>query len=129
MGKDLTENLEYCIQKCHSNNIKLYVVLPRVLRLYTERMFSEAIQNIIKSDIDGLLVRSYGQFKEFKNCKKEIAVDCSANVFNSADMEFWHAEGTKSICLSPELNLQEIKSFADSNTEIIVYGHMPAYDN
>ncbi len=125
LGKDLTENLEYCIQKCHSNNIKLYAVLPRVLRLYTEKMLSEAIQNIIKSDADGLLVRSYGQFKEFKNCGKEIAVDYSTNIFNSADLDFWRNERAEGICLSPELNLQEIKSFADDNTEIIVYGHLP----
>jgi len=125
IGKDLFENLDYCIEKCHGRGIKLYAVLPRIFRQYIRDMYNEDINKIISSDIDGFLVRSYGQLNEFKKYNKEIAIDYSANAYNGADIDFWKGEGADKICLSPELNVQEINSFADSSCEMIVYGHLP----
>ena len=125
LGKDLYENLDYCIEKCHSAGIKLYAVLPRVFREYSRKIFEKPLKAVLGSSIDGLLVRSYGQFVEFKDCGKEIAVDYSTNVFNGADLAFWKEAGAKKVCLSPELNIQEINAFADNTTEMLVYGHLP----
>ena len=125
LGKDLGENLSYCVEKCHDKGIKLYAVMPRVYRQYSRKIFGDILESVLKSDANGLLVRSYGQFMEMKDCGKEIAVDYSTNVFNSADLRFWESHGAQSICLSPELNVQEINSFADSKTELLAYGHLP----
>ncbi len=125
LGKDLYENLDYCIEKCHSAGIKLYAVLPRVFREYSRKIFEKPLKAVLESSTDGLLVRSYGQFVEFKDCGKEIAVDYSTNVFNGADLDFWKEAGAKKVCLSPELNIQEINAFADNTTEMLVYGHLP----
>ena len=48
------------------------------------------------------------------------------NTFNSASMAEWKRLGFASVCLSPELNLSEIRSISkELPTECYIYGHLP----
>ena len=121
----LGENTSYCLSRCHENGIKLYVGIPRIYREYTRKIYNDDLEKVVKNGIDGFLVRSYGQFVKFKKFGKEIAVDYSTNIYNMADADFWREQKAESLCLSPELNIKEINSFADKNTELLIYGHIP----
>ncbi|MGL4790250.1 MAG: U32 family peptidase, partial [Anaerotignaceae bacterium] len=125
LSKEFMDCYEECIQECYEQGIKLYVAVPRVYRDYTDKIYGKALETLKNADIDGFLVRSIGQFKEFKETNKPVVVDFGFNVFNSEDVNFWSEEGAKGICLSPELNLAEINLCADENCEMIGYGHLP----
>lgn len=125
INNDFEDNFEEIRLKTRRNGIKLYAVMPRVYRKYTEEIFGDFIEKLKTSSIDGFLVRSSGQMDMLKNCGKDLAVDYSTNVFNAEGVEAWKQKGAKSICLSPELNLSEIKNMADAFCEMLVYGHIP----
>lgn len=117
--------LENCIQKCHDKGIQIYAALPRVDRLHTKKVYADFIQRIKQSDIDGFLVRTIGQFSEYLKSGKKIAVDYTLNVYNNASVAYWQNEGAQSVCISPELNLQEINQVANKDCEMLVYGYLP----
>jgi len=123
--EDFEDSLEDVIKKCRRNGIRLYAALPRVYRQYSKEIYGEFIEKLKNSGIDGFLVRSSGQFDEVKDCGKSIDVDYGTNVFNAEAVRAWKDKGAEGICISPELNLQEIKLMADKDCEMIVYGHLP----
>ncbi|MCQ4726428.1 U32 family peptidase [Anaerotignum faecicola] len=123
--RDFEENYKEIIKECHRAGIKLYAAIPRVYRKYSGNLYGNFIDSLKKSGIDGFLVRSMGQFDEFKATGKEIAVDFGLNIFNSPDVRFWREKGSDVICISPELNLNEINEMADEKCEMIGYGHLP----
>ena len=125
IGQWFRDSVEYCIKKCHDNNIKIYAALPRIYRGYSKKLFDEFIDGLKKTNIDGFLVRSSGEFDRVKDSEKEIAIDYSFNVFNSQAIEFWENQGANIITLSTELNLKEIKSIANIKCETLFYGYIP----
>ncbi len=125
INEDFEENYESCIKECKKAGIQLFAAIPRVYRSYSEKIYSKFIDNLKSSDIDGFLVRSIGQFDEFKKCGKKIVVDFNLNVYNSQAVKFWEEEKADLICISPELNVTEINAMATENCEMLVYGHMP----
>lgn len=122
---DFQKNIEKCIEKCHNNGMKLFAALPRIDRKTETRWYDDFIEELKQSDIDGFLIRSYGQFREVSDCGKPIIVDYNMNVFHRQDVLFWKNQGATSICISPELNLQEINTMADVDCEMLVYGFLP----
>ncbi|MBE6008143.1 MAG: U32 family peptidase [Lachnospiraceae bacterium] len=123
LNKELIDNYKECIDTCHKNNIKFFVALPRIYRSFTKELYGEFIDTLKNSSIDGFLIRSAGQKELIGN--KVFVVDYNMNTFNSASINTWKKEGALRICLSPELNLTEIKQIADSDCEAIGYGYMP----
>lgn len=73
---------------------------------------------------DALLISSPADIQFYKG--KELYGDFRLNVFNSQTAN--HYSGLKSVTLSPELNIAEIKDITentDAYTEIIGYGRIP----
>lgn len=73
---------------------------------------------------DGVLVSSPAAVRHYR--KKELYGDFRLNVFNSVTAN--HYSELKSVTLSPELNLGEIKALAentDAYIEVIGYGRIP----
>ena len=126
MTDDFIKNHTRYIEKCHKNHIKLYVALPRIERKQSENLYTEAIEQLKKSDIDGFLVRSSGQFYDISDTThKKIAVDYTMNILNGESVAFWQQKGAESVCVSLENNLQEINRIANEHCEMIVYGYLP----
>ncbi len=122
---DFEENFKKIVDECHEAGIKLYAAIPRIYRKYSADIYEKFIDELKESEIDGFLVRSIGQFHEFKSTGKEIATDFNMNVFNSYDVEFWNDMEADIICVSAELNLNEINDMANEHCEMIGYGHVP----
>lgn len=124
-GKELEENLNNIINSCHRNGIKLYAALPRIYRENVKDIYASLMEKLKNSNVDGFLVRSSGQFDEMKELGKPVVVDYGLNVYNTQDVNYWNGKGADMICISPELNLQEIRSMANETCEMIIYGHLP----
>lgn len=123
VNKDFEENYRECIDICHKNGTKLFAALPRVFRENTRAVYGKFIDILKNSNIDGFLIRSAGQ----KNLigKKPFVVDYNMNVFNSETVKLWKNEGAERVCLSPELNIGEIKQAGSSFCEVLGYGYLP----
>ena len=122
---DFKKNYSKHIEKCHNNHIKLYAALPRIERKQCENLYIDIIETLKKSDIDGFLVRSPGQFLEISQTGKKIAIDYNMNVFNGESVDYWQKKGADNICISLESNLQEINVIANEHCEMVVYGYLP----
>jgi len=125
LTEDFKKNYNKYIEKCHKNNIKLYAALPRIERKQSEGLYTEAIQILKQSNIDGFLVRSSGQFFDIANTDKKITIDYTMNVLNGESVDFWQQKGADTVCVSLENNLQEINSMANKQCEMVVYGYLP----
>jgi len=104
----------------NSNRAEVFAALPRIS---TNRL-DEVFEQLENSDVDGYLVRTYGQFEMVRATDKKIAMDHSFNVLNQAGLEFWKDKSC-SVALSAELNFNEINRFANDQSEIVIYGKMP----
>lgn len=76
--------------------------------------------------INSVQVGSLGAINYFKG--KNLNVDYYLNAFNSESINHFKDEGAKSVCISLELNLNEIREtikYTDMEIEAVVYGYVP----
>lgn len=99
--------------KAHAPERKVITVLPPVWKQNKIRKYKAA---------DGVLVSNVGQLTEYS--EYECYGGARLNIFNSKSIE--HFSALKSVCVSPELNLKEIRSLHPSAPlEVIAYGRLP----
>lgn len=78
------------------------------------------LQNLADKRLE---IAAIGQLN-VKCAAKHIGMPC--NAFNSASMAEWNRLGAESVCLSPELDIAEIRSISkELPTECYIYGHLP----
>ncbi len=108
-------------------NFDLYCKLPRIASSLDEDKLKDMIAEIDKSNITGFMVCTYGELLEVQRIsKKDIALDLSFNIYNSLSINFLSQEKqVESVCLSPELNINELSDMSAEKGEVIVYGHLP----
>lgn len=98
-------------------NVKNQEIIPYVKTVTLNNDFSNYT-------FDKVLVGNISHIKEFEG--KEIYADSSLNVFNSYTCEYLKSLGVKSVNLSFELNLEQLKEIkTDLETEVTVYGYLP----
>lgn len=99
--------------KAHAPERKVITVLPPVWKQNKIRKYKAE---------DGVLVSNVGQLTEYS--EYECYGGARLNIFNSKSIE--HFSALKSVCVSPELNLKEIRSLHPSAPlEVIAYGRLP----
>lgn len=108
------------ISKAHSHNKELFLALPRINRYTEEDIYTKYISSLESTDLDGYLVRNYGELET----TKKLVFDYTFNVFNHKTLEFL-ANMSSTVTLSPELNLNEITALSGVNTEVYAYGRLP----
>jgi U32 family peptidase len=104
------------------NNIKIIYSPPRILRNKDYNILNKVKEN------DKLAVQAgnLGCVNLFK--KNELYIDTYLNSFNSETINHYKNEGAKTICISQELNLTEIKemlNYTEIDIESIAYGYIP----
>lgn len=124
-SSELEKNVDKIAARCKKAGVTLYVALPRVAREWNAEKEQPMIDALLASDIDGLLIRSAGQFDQVKNSGKKIVVDYNLNAMNRQTVEYWKEQGADNVCLSVEANLQEINQMGDKDCEMVVYGYLP----
>ena len=95
------------------------VVLPRISPYDLEKQ----IANIQNTDV---LVTNIGQINIAKRCKKNIHIDFTLNVFNKYSCMFYSDLDVKTVTLSTELTINQIRDITPyADCESVVYGKLP----
>ncbi len=124
-SEDMERNLTSSLALCRNAGVRLYAALPKISRQWRKNIEDAMVERLQKTDIDGFLVRSAGQFGQVRNSGKKITVDYTLNVMNAESVAFWKEQGADCVCLSVEANLKEINAIGDKDCEMVVYGYLP----
>ena len=100
-------------------NKKVIYSSPRIIR----NKEYKHLEKTKKLNLKGVQVGTLGAMDYFKG--KNLSIDYYLNAFNSETMNHFKNEGATSLCISQELNLNEIKEtlkYTDIEVEAVVYG-------
>ncbi len=117
MTDDFLNNQSEYVDACKEANIELYMAFPRINR--ENNVLPENL------NVDGFLLRNWGNMKETKALGLDCVADYTLNIYNDYSEAFFENNHISLCTISPELNLNEINEFSSSNNEIIVYGKIP----
>lgn len=122
------EGLEQSIEMIKPYKKEIYLSTDKIMY---EDSLGELEKNIksLERDLDGISVSNIGTFKYIKDrFDLDIHGDMGLNIFNSYSLDYLNKEGIRSLTLSPELTLTQIKNIGEksnANLEAIVYGRLP----
>lgn len=116
---------------CKAEGRSIYFVLPQVTRnqevKHIETMLAGALERW--NDL-GIVISNLGHIPLARRLKPSLTRgNFSLNVVNSLTANHLSTQGIDSLCISPELNLSQIKELAERSTvdmEGLVYGYIPA---
>lgn len=128
LGPDFKLNdLTGYINACHDHGKKCYLALPYILREAHRKKIYENIENLLNSELDGILVRNLEEIGFLKHSKshKTIILDHNMYTFNQSALEFWREHSIIKNTIPLELNEKELKWRSNENSECIIYGYLP----
>lgn len=118
-------DIEKAIITCHDKGVKFYIALPHIQREKDYAIYHGIMEQIEGSNIDGYLIRTYGQFQKLMASNKEKVIDYTLNVVNNQNISHWESYGAGTVTLSVELKADEIQETSGKSLEMVVYGHIP----
>ena len=125
----LNENKADKIKKLVKEAGEVYLTLPPVIKGNYSGIITKKIKEAVEFGIKGLLLSNLSMLNMgFENLGLELMGDSFLNAFNSVTLKELKALGLNGVCLSHELNVEEIRNIKkqqDFVTEIAVYGRLP----
>ena len=118
-------DIDRAIKLCQEKNVKLYIALPHIQRENDYNIYSDIMNYIESTDIDGYLIRNYGQIKRLARSNKEKIVDYTLNIMNNESIKAWENLGINTSTLSLELSEKEIENISGDCLEMVIYGYIP----
>ena len=103
-------------------NKKVIYSAPRIIRNKEYNHLAKANN----AGVESVQVGNYGSIHYFKD--KKLNIDYYLNAFNSETINYYKEIGADTLCISQELNINEIKEtikYTDINIESVVYGYTP----
>ena len=103
-------------------NKKVIYSAPRIIRNKEYNHLAKANN----AGVESVQVGNYGSIDYFKD--KKLNIDHYLNAFNSETINYYKEIGADTLCISQELNINEIKEtikYTDINIESVVYGYTP----
>lgn len=103
-------------------NKKVIYSGPRIIRNKEYNHLAKANN----AGVESVQVGNYGSIDYFKD--KKLNIDYYLNAFNSETINYYKEIGADTLCISQELNINEIKEtikYTDINIESVVYGYTP----
>ena len=104
-------------------NIKIIYSSPRILRNNEYNLLNK-LNKLNK--LENIQVGNLGTINYFKN--KNLYIDYYLNSFNSESINHFVSQNAKTVCISTELNISEIKEtllYTNAEIESLVYGYIP----
>jgi putative protease len=114
--------LKEAMELCDKYNKKLVYSPTRILRNNQYNIIDKALD----IGVNDFQVSNLGMLNKLK--ENNIYGDYFLNTFNSRTIKKFKNQGLNIVCLSPELNLNEIKEtlkYTDVEAEALVYGRIP----
>lgn len=119
------ESIDKALVLCKQNNSKLYISLPHIERDKDYPIYADLLKYIETTDVEGYIVRTYGQYEKLKNTNKKKIIDYTLNVMNNQSIMHWESLGADVVTLSLEMSGDEIEKMRGKCLEMIIYGHIP----
>ena len=119
------DDIRMAVIRCKQAGIECFVALPMIERTYIEKRLNCPISALEAMDIDGYLLRTYGQVQRTQRTNKQIVLDYTFNIFNAASIQAWNNYNKLQLTLSPELTRHEIDEIGEKEQEIIIHGYLP----
>lgn len=117
-----TNTIDKAMSLAIKYNKKIIYSAPRIIRNKEYNQLSKAND----AGVESVQVGNYGSIDYFKD--KELNIDYYLNAFNSETINYYKEIGADTLCISQELNINEIKEtikYTDINIESVVYGYTP----
>ena len=114
--------MQEALELANKSNKKLIYSAPRIIRNKEYKRLNK-IKDLNLSDIQ---IGTLGSIDFFEN--KKFHIDYYLNAFNSETINHFKNEGATSVCISQELNMNEIEEtllYTDIDVESVVYGYTP----
>jgi len=122
------EGIEDAIKEVKSHGKEVYLWTNKILSDQDLLALKERVKPMEK-DLDGISVSNLGTLNfALEHFNLNIHGDTGLNIFNSLSTSFLNEQGLKSITLSPELNLNQIRKISNNNMlpiETLGYGYLP----
>ena len=117
-----TNTIDKAMSLAIKYNKKVIYSAPRIIRNKEYNHLAKANN----AGVESVQVGNYGAIDYFKG--KELNIDYYLNSFNSETINYYKEIGADTLCISQELNINEIKEtikYTDINIESVVYGYTP----
>lgn len=117
-----TNSIDKAMSLAMKYNKKVIYSAPRIIRNKEYNHLAKANN----AGVASIQVGNYGSIDYFKG--KELNIDYYLNAFNSETINYYKEIGADTLCISQELNINEIKEtikYTDINIESVVYGYTP----
>lgn len=119
--------LKKVVSDCKEKAKSIYLVLPHIFRDRAEKWLLNTIDEFIKLDLDGFVVKNLEELEFLKEhgCKKAILFDYTMYGFNTYAKEQFKEFGVSYDTLPIELNARELMELPTDNSELVAYGYLP----
>ena len=117
-----TNTIDKAMSLAMKYNKKVIYSAPRIIRNKEYNHLAKANN----AGVESVQVGNYGSIDYFKD--KKLNIDYYLNSFNSETINYYKEIGADTLCISQELNINEIKEtikYTDINIESVVYGYTP----
>ena len=117
-----TNTIDKAMSLAMKYNKKVIYSAPRIIRNKEYNHLAKANN----AGVESVQVGNYGSIDYFKD--KTLNIDYYVNAFNSETINYYKEIGADTLCISQELNINEIKEtikYTDINIESVVYGYTP----
>ena len=117
-----TNTIDKAMSLAMKYNKKVIYSAPRIIRNKEYNHLAKANN----AGVESVQVGNYGSIDYFKD--KKLNIDHYLNAFNSETINYYKEIGADTLCISQELNINEIKEtikYTDINIESVVYGYTP----
>ena len=117
-----TNTIDKAMSLAMKYNKKVIYSAPRIIRNKEYNHLTKANN----AGVESVQVGNYGSIDYFKD--KKLNIDYYLNAFNSETINYYKEIGADTLCISQELNINEIKEtikYTDINIESVVYGYTP----
>ncbi|HYE09589.1 MAG TPA: U32 family peptidase, partial [Patescibacteria group bacterium] len=118
---------------CSTSGCSLYYVLPQITRDAENNALESMLHQAVEKNSGlglGLVISNIGHVKIAERLQNiQVRGNFTLNALNSAAIDFFIKRGLHSLCVSPELNLTQIKELSKATPmqlEAVIYGYLPA---
>lgn len=109
------------LQQNRENTERIIPLLPRISKPADKHSYREMIANNFKS----VMIAGWADLEWARASGLKIMADYSLNIFNNYTLRYLSQTGAARVCLSPELNMEQLARFEDlQNAELIVHGDL-----
>ncbi len=128
LDKELCKaNVLRVLEKIDKRKVKIFYVMPYIVRYENVEMILEELKEIICKHFDGIMIRNIESFEILGRIgyDKRVITDSNIYIFNNESSNFWSDYGIYRQTLPYELTRKEIQKLNPQNKILNIYGNVP----